>query len=82
MEYNKGNQIVHVPVSIIHNAVFTKEKFFKANILQDNKCFHCKDKAETLLHLLVHCPLTVAFWNDFREWWRKKYPYCTEPYTY
>ena len=56
---------------IIHNAVFTKDKLFKANILQDDKCFHCKDKAETLLHLLVHCPHTVAFWDHFREWWRK-----------
>ena len=55
---------------ITHNAVFTKDKLFKANILQDDKCFHCKDKTETLLHLLVHCPHTY-FWNDFREWWRE-----------
>ena len=34
--------------------------------------FTAKTKqTETLLHLLVHCPHTVAFWNDFREWWRK-----------
>ena len=62
---------MHVSVKIIHNAVFTKDKLFKANILQDDKCFHWKEKAETLLHLLVHCPQTVAFWNDFGEWWRK-----------
>lgn len=37
-------------------------------ILQDNKCFHCKDKVETLLHLLVHCLDIVVLWNDFREW--------------
>jgi len=46
---------------IIHNVVFTKDKLFKANILQDDKCFHCIDKAETLLYLLVHYPHTVAF---------------------
>ena len=55
---------------ITHNAVFRKDKLFKANILQDDKCFHCKDKTETPLHLLVHCPHTY-FWNDFREWWRE-----------
>ena len=51
---------------IIHNVVFTKDRLFKANVVQDDKC---KENPETLLHLLFHCPLTVAFWNDFREWW-------------
>ena len=53
---------------IIHNTVFTKDRLFKASIVQDDKCFFCKENPETLLHLLFHCPITVAFWNDFREW--------------
>ena len=31
--------------------------------------FFCKENPETLLHLFFHCPITVAFWNDFRVWW-------------
>ena len=36
---------------------------------QDDKCYFCKENPETLLHLLFHCLFTVAFWNDFWEWW-------------
>ena len=46
-----------------------KDRLFKASIVQDDKCFFCKENPETLLHLLFHCLLTVAFWNDFRERW-------------
>ena len=52
---------------IIHNTVFTNDRLFKASIVQDDKCYFCKENPETLLHLLFHCLLTVAFWNDFRE---------------
>ena len=39
------------------------------NCTERSECHFFKENPETLLHLLFHCPLTVAFWNDFREWW-------------
>ena len=49
---------------IIHNTVFTKDRLFKASIVQDDN-FFCKENLEILQHLLFHCPFTVAFWNVF-----------------
>ena len=49
--------------------MLTKDRLLKASIVQDDKCYFCKENPETLLHLLFHCPLIVAFWNDFQEWW-------------
>ena len=44
---------------------FSKQVLFKTiNVISA-----CKENPETFPHLLFHCPLTVAFWNDFQEWW-------------
>ena len=53
--------------NITHDSVFTKDRLFKASIIQDDKCYFFKENPETLLHLLFHCPLKVPLSNDFRE---------------
>ena len=53
---------------INHNIIYTRDKLFRAKIVENDKCQACGSK-QTLVHLLEECQYVDTFWNSFASWW-------------
>ena len=43
----------------------------KMKIKPSNKCSYCKNKPETIYHLLCECTKVIPFWNSFRNYFQQ-----------
>ena len=55
---------------ILHDIVFTKEKFFRANIANSDLCYLCLETKQDLKHMLVSCQFVSEFWEAFLYWYK------------
>ncbi|OUZ99144.1 Reverse transcriptase zinc-binding domain [Macleaya cordata] len=49
----------------LRNAMPTIDNLIRRGMTWVNKCYLCNRSEETVLHLLLHCPITAAVWNYF-----------------
>ena len=60
----KSNDCVWFQYRIIQRILGTKSYLHKTNIADNSICIYCKFAAETIDHLLIHCPLVSDFWEQ------------------
>ena len=53
---------------VIHRILGTNCLLYKMGISDSPLCTFCKDKPETIVHLLWECPVTTQVIDDVREW--------------
>jgi len=46
---------------------YTNEKLWRLKLIESNKCITCKDKVETLQHIIFECPRADVGWKMFEE---------------
>ena len=44
--------------------LYTNKKLYKIGFISHKDCTFCKSESETLIHLLYHCPFSIAFWSE------------------
>ena len=57
---------------IIYNILPIKVSLFKAKISDNDICPQCLTNRNSLDHMLLHCSLTLSFWDLFQNWWSSK----------
>ena len=55
-----------------HRRLATNSYLFKISVRSDNLWSFCKERLETILHMLWDCIFVQVFWNGFRQWMNNK----------
>lgn len=63
-----------VQFKFLHIRIVTNSYLFKIGIASDNLCSFCKERYETILHLILFwdCTFVQAFWNEIKQWMSKR----------
>ena len=60
-------RIIYFQYKVIHRSLVTNKKLQQFGLCDNNICDNC-DEEETIIHLLINCPLAVNIWGDISQW--------------
>ncbi len=63
-----------VQYKIIHN-VYPTNKYVSKCVEVDNKCEFCKDREQTVIHIITECQCTARFWRKMEDYLDTQFNY-------
>ena len=55
---------------LLHCAIITNIDLHKWKIFNSPSCTFCKQENESIIHLLIQCPISYTIWNEIMKWLR------------
>ena len=62
-----NSRIVYFQYQVLHRSLITNKKLQQFGIRDNNVCDNC-DEEETIIHLLINCPVAVTIWREISQW--------------
>ena len=60
-------RIIYFQYQVLHRSLFTNKKLQQFGLRDNNICDNC-DQEETIIHLLINCPLAANLWREISQW--------------
>ena len=58
---------------LLQRAIVTNTQLCKWKIIQDDRCYFCREERETIEHLFFHCRTVQQVWTDFFQYIRQRF---------
>ena len=56
---------------LIHRIIPCNNKLYEWRLTTDTKCTYCNHNDDDIVHFILYCPKTRAFWLYFFKWWNR-----------
>ena len=59
--------IIYFQYQVIHRSLVTNKKLQQFGLRDNSICDNC-DEEETIIHLLINCPVAANIWREISQW--------------